>query len=65
MPMPKDLPERADDAEAVINALHDMDDGLVISDWELSPDGPHTSRLSLSVGIYHNKVDFQTGDDDE
>ncbi len=65
MPMPKDPSERADDAEAVISALHDMDNGLMVSFWELSPDGPHVSRLELTVEIYHNKVDFQTGDDDE
>ena len=63
--MSKDLPERAADAKAVIDSVHGMDRGLVISDWDLSPDGPHTSRLELSVGIHHDKVDFQAGDGDE
>jgi len=42
-----------------------MDDGLVVSDWELAPDGPNVSRLTLTEGVYHNKVDFQKGDTDE
>ena len=63
--MSRDLPERAVDAEAVISTLHDMDDGLIVSDWELSPDGPHVSRLSLSVTVYHSKVNFETGDADD
>jgi len=47
-----DLPRRSNDCQTVVELLNELD-GVTITDWNMNPEAPETTWLSLDVRVDH------------